>query len=176
MPFATSQGLRIFYETEGEGPPLLLHHGTFCSSQYWRIDGFVDALKADYQIILMDARGHGQSDRPHDADAYHGPNIADDVVAVIDDLELETVHFWDFSLGARVGFVLADQAADGIDSFILGGGHPYEADVSLNLGQDGRNMEAFKNAVLERIAISPGWTMSPYREITFANDFQAVDA
>jgi len=55
MAFADNNGIRIHYQTEGEGPPLLLHHGRGGSGDYWRYFGFVEELKRDYQLILMDA-------------------------------------------------------------------------------------------------------------------------
>jgi pimeloyl-ACP methyl ester carboxylesterase len=45
MPYANNQGIRIHYEVEGVGPPLVLHHGTFGSWEYWEDFGYLDALK-----------------------------------------------------------------------------------------------------------------------------------
>ena len=70
MPFATNDDVRIHYEREGSGPPLVLHHGLFQALQAWRDDGYVEALAGDYALILMDPRGHGASDKPHDPAAY----------------------------------------------------------------------------------------------------------
>ena len=70
MPYVNSQGLRIHYQVEGDGPPLVLQHGFSDSLESWYDFGYVDALKPDYTLILVDARGHGQSGKPHDPDAY----------------------------------------------------------------------------------------------------------
>jgi len=67
MPFVVNEGVRIHYETFGSGPALLMLHGTFHSSADWIDTGYVDALKADHQVILLDSRGHGQSDKPQTA-------------------------------------------------------------------------------------------------------------
>ena len=64
MPFATNQGTQIYYEVTGAGPPLLLFHGLTGSGVRWRDTGYVAGLQDHYQIILIDARGHGQSDKP----------------------------------------------------------------------------------------------------------------
>ena len=61
VPYANNQGVRIHYEVEGSGPPLILHHGSFGSGLDWREFGYTDALKQDHQLILIDARGHGAS-------------------------------------------------------------------------------------------------------------------
>jgi pimeloyl-ACP methyl ester carboxylesterase len=70
MSYADSRGIRIHYRVEGEGPPLVLQHGFTQSIDDWYEFGYVDALKRDYRLILVDARGHGQSDKPHDPNAY----------------------------------------------------------------------------------------------------------
>ncbi|MSQ15436.1 MAG: hypothetical protein EXR50_06190 [Dehalococcoidia bacterium] len=51
MPYATNQGIRIHYEVEGAGPPLVLQHGFSSSMARWYDDGYVDALKPDYQLM-----------------------------------------------------------------------------------------------------------------------------
>ena len=67
MPYTDNGGVRIHYQTEGSGPPLVLQHGFTSSIEGWYEYGYVDVLKRDYQLILIDARGHGASDKPHDA-------------------------------------------------------------------------------------------------------------
>ncbi|MFH1638888.1 MAG: alpha/beta hydrolase [Chloroflexota bacterium] len=124
MPYANSQGVRIYYEVEGKGPPLVLAHGITNNLTVWRKRGYVDALRDDFQLILFDARGHGRSDKPHEASAY-GARMADDVVAVLDSLEMTKAHYFGYSLGATTGFTLAIRNADRFNSFILGGMGPY---------------------------------------------------
>ncbi len=72
MPYADNQGIRIHYRVEGEGPPLVLQHGFSQGMQRWYRAGYVNALKHDYQLILIDARGHGSSDKPHDSARTRG--------------------------------------------------------------------------------------------------------
>ncbi len=70
MPYADHQGIRIHYQVEGEGPPLVLQHGFTQSIQDWYRAGYVDALKPAYQLILIDARGHGGSEKLYDRGLY----------------------------------------------------------------------------------------------------------
>jgi pimeloyl-ACP methyl ester carboxylesterase len=51
---------------EGNGPPIVLGHGVTDSSDVFYERGYVAALKPKYRLVLVDARGHGQSDKPHD--------------------------------------------------------------------------------------------------------------
>ena len=129
MPFATNAGVRIHYETEGSGQPLVLHHGSFGSGADWRDLAYVDALKHDNLLILMDARGHGASDKPHDPAAYDLALRASDVTSVLDDLKVERANFFGYSMGGWIGFGLAKYAPSRFRSLILGGAHPYAESV-----------------------------------------------
>jgi pimeloyl-ACP methyl ester carboxylesterase len=70
MAFANNKGIRIHYEVEGDGPPLVIQHGYSDSIETWYELGYVDALKGTHRLILVDARGHGASDKPYDTAAY----------------------------------------------------------------------------------------------------------
>jgi pimeloyl-ACP methyl ester carboxylesterase len=125
LPFAHNNGIRIHYQVEGTGPPLLMHHGSGGSGSDWRDLGYTDPLKGDYRLILIDARGAGASDKPHEAAAYDIAMRASDVTAVLDHLEVSQAHYFGYSLGGWIGFVLARYAPDRFSSLILGGAHPY---------------------------------------------------
>ena len=110
MPYADNQGIRVHYKVEGEGPPLVLQHGSTSSIQAWYQNGYVEPLKPHYQLILVDARGHGASDKPHDAVSYALPFAlplrVSDIVAVLDDLGIQKAHYWGYSMGGWIGFGL----------------------------------------------------------------------
>jgi pimeloyl-ACP methyl ester carboxylesterase len=126
MSYATSSdGVRIFYTTTGQGEPLVLSHGTTHTWESWHDLGFIDGLEDQFQLILIDSRGHGQSDKPHTAAAYDMERQADDVVAVVDDLGVDRFHLFGYSLGAVSGFHLAAQAPERIRSLVAYGGDPY---------------------------------------------------
>jgi pimeloyl-ACP methyl ester carboxylesterase len=59
MPYTTHQSIRIHYQVEGEGPPLVMQHGFTDSIETWYELGYLEALKHDYRLILVDARGMG---------------------------------------------------------------------------------------------------------------------
>jgi pimeloyl-ACP methyl ester carboxylesterase len=124
MAYATNpdDGVRVFYEAVGHGTPLVLLHGSATSSLLWRALGYVDALKARYRVVVLDARGHGRSDKPRDEDAYAIERIAADVVAVLDDDGLERVHYAGYSLGGRVALALGFAAPERFRSLVIGAG------------------------------------------------------
>ena len=111
MPYANNDGVRIHYKIEGEGPTLILQHGYTMNLERWYQVGYVDALKSHYQLILIDLRGHGASDKPHDRAAYTWPVEVMDVLAVIDDLNISQTMFWGYSRGGGIGFAECGQRA-----------------------------------------------------------------
>jgi pimeloyl-ACP methyl ester carboxylesterase len=126
MAFVNNQGVRIHYEVEGEGPPLVLQHGFSDSLQTWYELGYVDGLKSDYRLILVDARGHGASDKPHEPGAYKPESNAADVVAVLTDLGISRAHFFGYSMGGWIAFAMAQYAAEHAHALIIGGANPHQ--------------------------------------------------
>lgn len=128
MPFANNQGIRIHYEVEGQGPPLVLQYGQYFPQEVWYELNYVEALKNDSQLILVDARGQGDSDKPHDPEAYQIELMVKDIISVLDELGLEKAHYMGYSSGGYLGFALAKYAPERCSSFILGGTAPYPDD------------------------------------------------
>ena len=132
MPYANNQGVRIYYEVEGEGPPLVLMYGIINSVDIWRHFGYVEPLRNDYRLILIDTRGHGASDKPHDPEAYRLPLLAADVVAVLDDLDISKAHYLGYSMGGFIGYGIAKYAPERFHSLIIGGARlPWKRDREL---------------------------------------------
>ena len=97
MPFLERDGVRIFYEAAGKGPPVLLSHGYSATSRMWR--GQVEALAPRYRIITWDMRGHGQSDSPDDPALYSEAATVGDMAAILDALGIDTAVIGGLSLG-----------------------------------------------------------------------------
>jgi pimeloyl-ACP methyl ester carboxylesterase len=127
VPIATNNGVRINYEVIGEGAPLVLFHGLTGSGARWHDTGIAMGLAADYRLILIDARGHGESDKPHLPEDYGGAIHAVDVLAVLDELNLESAHFWGHSLGGNVALSLARMAPERMLRLIITGYSPFPA-------------------------------------------------
>ena len=176
MPYAHNQGIRIYYEVEGEGPPLVLLHGLSGSFEQWHQAGYVEALKSDNQLILIDARGHGASDKPHDPEAYKMALRVSDVIAVLDDLNINKAHYLGYSMGGWIGWGIAKYAPERFHSLIIGGADPYERDPEepnfwLELFKKG--MDAYL-AALEPM-FGKRWTPEG-KAMALANDLEALIA
>jgi len=175
MSYATNQGTRIHYRVEGSGPPLILQHGLFWSLEGWERWGYVGALSR-FQLILVDARGHGESEKPHDSAAYSLAHHVADIVAVLDDLGIPSAHYWGFSMGGWIGFGLAVLAPERIEALILGAAHPYERMLPEARRLDGSDPELFLERFFQRQNLIRE-EMEPLKLQEFLNnDFQAIAA
>jgi pimeloyl-ACP methyl ester carboxylesterase len=81
MPLLNRDGVGIYYESHGQGPPVLLSHGYSATCRMW--DGQIAALRDRYRVIVWDMRGHGQSDVPSDPAAYSESATVGDMLAVL---------------------------------------------------------------------------------------------
>ncbi|AND86566.1 MULTISPECIES: alpha/beta fold hydrolase [Bradyrhizobium] len=97
MPKIDRDGVGIYYEVHGDGPPLLLTHGYSSTSAMWREQ--VDALAKDHKLVLWDMRGHGQSDYPDDPKAYSEALTVGDMAAILDAVGSKRAVIGGLSLG-----------------------------------------------------------------------------
>jgi pimeloyl-ACP methyl ester carboxylesterase len=173
MPQVNNQGVRIHYQLEGEGPPLVLQHGSHDCIESWYELGYVHALKAAYQLILIDARGHGASDKPHNPNAYGLPWMVDDIRAVLDALHLPTAHFWGYSMGGYIGFGLAKYLPARCSSLIIGGQNPAARSFALRRQQVQRGIEQGIEAFVASMEETAGSLWPGYIARLHATDLEA---
>ena len=179
MPRVDNKGISIHYRVEGNGPPLVLGHGITDSSEVFYERGYVAALKPKYRLVLIDARGHGQSDKPHDPPSYAPEKFASDIVAVLDDLGMKTATYWGYSMGGRMGFALARHALDRVACFVIGGAAASGASAySTKPGKKEDPMiTAFCAGPTEVIKLwGEEWVTPPLRERLLTNDPAALIA
>jgi len=82
MATINRNGVKIHYETYGQGPAVLLTHGYSATSEMW--EGQIDVLSRHHMLILWDMRGHGQSDSPEDPTAYSEEETVEDMESILD--------------------------------------------------------------------------------------------
>ena len=116
-----SNGVKIYYTVEGQGQPVVLIHGAFSSADMnWRLPGTIKALAAHYQVIALDARGHGHSDKPAREEDY-GVEMAEDVIRLLDHLKIEKAHIVGYSMGGMIAMKVVTKHPDRARSLTLGG-------------------------------------------------------
>lgn len=175
MPFVYHAGVEIHYQIKGEGPPLVLLHGFTSNLELWNLLGYVDALSAHFQLILIDCRGHGKSGKPYTAAAYSLEMRVGDVLAVLDHLSVAKAHIYGYSMGGWIGFGLAAFAPQRVSSLVAVGAYCLDDQSWTTFrGVDGRDVEAFFTA-LESVLQE---TLSPAARtwIQQGNDLQALSA
>lgn len=119
----SADGLAIAYEVLGEGPPIVLIHG-FAAHRgiTWRSTGWYDSLtRAGRQVIALDCRGHGGSDKPRDPTAYDDRLMLGDVLAVLDALEVPCADVMGYSMGGYMTVNLMHEAPERVRRAIVAG-------------------------------------------------------
>lgn len=141
MPVFQEQDIKIFYESYGEGTPLMLLHAGWGAA----VNGFewqIDAFSGEYRIIIPHRRGYGPSSRVQMLEAGYHLQAAHDMLAVMDHAGVQCAHLWGHSDGAVVGAWMAILAPERIRSLVFEGGH-------LLARKEGERGRAFMQRVRE---------------------------
>jgi len=115
MPKLTVNNIQLYYEEQGAGEPLLLLHGLGSSTRDWELQ--VEAFTANYHVITVDARGHGQSDKP--PGPYSVSMFAADTAVLMQKLDIEAAHIVGLSMGGMSAFQLAVDAPELVKSLVI---------------------------------------------------------
>ena len=122
MPFVRRGDIRIWWESHGSGPPVILVHGyTSNLRTHWKASGWIDALAASHRVLATDVRGHGRSDKPTDASEYERAVLARDVVAVLNAAGVERAAIFGYSMGAIISVEALLQHPERFTRAVLGG-------------------------------------------------------
>jgi pimeloyl-ACP methyl ester carboxylesterase len=117
VPKLPVAGTEVYYERRGSGDPLLLIQGLGGNSAHWG-EPFLTALESDFELILFDNRGAGQSGSP--SDEFTIADLAADTLALLDALEIERAHVLGISMGGMVAQELALRAPGRTMTLTLG--------------------------------------------------------
>jgi pimeloyl-ACP methyl ester carboxylesterase len=115
MPHVEANGVRLYYETHGDGPPLVLIEGIGYASWMWAWQ--VDALAAHHRLVLYDNRGVGRSVAP--PSPYTVQELAGDMAALLDALGLERAHLLGVSAGGFIAQQFALSFPERVDRLVL---------------------------------------------------------
>ncbi|GJE58735.1 alpha/beta fold hydrolase [Methylobacterium trifolii] len=173
-----SDGVRIAYvdvpAVGGTGDPVLLIHG-FASNHAvnWVNTQWVRALtQAGYRTIALDNRGHGESEKLYDPEAYSSEAMAGDALALLDHLGIGRADVMGYSMGARITAFLALDHPGRVRSALIGG-------LGLHL-VEGRGLPAGIAEALEAPAGTPAPNPTAAAFRTFAeqtrSDLRALAA
>jgi len=117
----SSAGVKIHYVVKGKGEPVILIHGLDSSAAMnWGVPGIIAELAKHYEVIALDCRGHGQSDKPTAEGAY-GINMVEDVVRLMDHRHIARARVVGYSMGGMIAMKLAVTHPDRVSLMVLGG-------------------------------------------------------
>lgn len=113
--FVASDGVKIHFLEAGQGSPVVLIHGyTGTAEGNWFSNGVAESLAKNHRVVAIDCRGHGKSEKPHDP-AKYGPQMAKDVLELMDHLKIDKAHVHGYSMG---GFIVTQLLAMAPGRFI----------------------------------------------------------
>jgi pimeloyl-ACP methyl ester carboxylesterase len=160
MPLLHLQDIHVYYETHGQGEPVLFIHGLGSSARDWERQ--IDAFASRYRVILYDLRGHGRSDHP--SGPYSMAQLADDAALLLDALAAAPAHVIGLSLGGMIAYQLAVSGPDCLRSLTVTSSAPEVVARSprqrLALGLRLWMIHALPIALLNRVL---AWYMFPER-------------
>ncbi len=115
MPTIQVNDIELYYEIHGAGEPLLLLHGLGSSSQDWEMQ--IGFFAQNYQVIAIDERGHGKSDKP--PGPYSIPLFAEDTAKLLQALRISSAHILGISLGGMIALQLGVSHPEVVKSLII---------------------------------------------------------
>ncbi len=159
MPKATANGIEIYYETHGQGQPLVLISGIGYTSWQWH--QMIPLLAGHFQVITFDNRGVGQTDKPEGP--YTAHMLAADTVGLLDALGIDKAIIMGHSMGGFIAQAMALEFPHKVEKLILcstnfGGPHhvpvtPEAIKVLTDVSSD--PVIRFRNGLY--ISTAPGW-------------------
>src|SRR3990172_3347340 len=144
--FVNANGIKIYYESVGNGKSLIFLHGAMGTSQVW--EPYIPILSNDFNIILPDLRGHGKTENPSKKIDLH--LMADDIAALIDPLKLDKPFLCGWSGGGDIGLDIAMRYPYYVGRLIVGGVTLRVTETALaslkGMGVDGPGQINFEQA------------------------------
>jgi pimeloyl-ACP methyl ester carboxylesterase len=113
--FVEAGDIRLHAVTGGDGPPLLLIHGWPQTWYAWRM--VMPALARDFEVIAVDQRGIGLSDKPEDG--YDTGTLADDLIALMDALGHQRFAVYGTDTGMPIAYALAADHPDRVERLVM---------------------------------------------------------
>ena len=117
MAYLDRGGVRIYYESTGSGPAVLLTHGFAASARMFASN--VDALAKDHTVVTWDLRGHGRSDYPDDQSAYSAALTIEDMAALLETVGADRGVLMGHSLGGYLSLEFHVRFAERVAGLVL---------------------------------------------------------
>ena len=116
------RGIEMAYDDVGSGPAVVLLHGYPFNRSMWREQ--VEALSADYRVITPDLRGHGETSLGSSSEPATMDLMAQDVAALLDELEIKRIVLGGLSMGGYVAFAFYRRFQSRVRALLLADTRP----------------------------------------------------
>ncbi len=116
MPYAQVGDIKLHYEVHGDGPPIVLIPGLGADTRLF--SNVVPLLATLHQVLVLDPRGGGQSDKPTGRCSIE--QMADDVAGLFATLGIASADVMGYSMGGKIALQLAASHPELVDHLILG--------------------------------------------------------
>jgi pimeloyl-ACP methyl ester carboxylesterase len=124
MPFSRANGVDIWYEVAGDGPPMVLVHANPFDNTLWMYQ--IPHFSTWFRVISIDIRGYGRSVKA--TTPFTLKDMCDDVIGVMEDAGVERAILGGCSVGSSISILLALDHPDRFDAVILVGGNSGASD------------------------------------------------
>ena len=153
MPYSNRNGLNIWYETAGEGPPIILAHANPFDHRLWMYQSA--RWSAFHRIITVDIRGYGRSDKP--TTPFTLQDMADDIIGVMDDLGVARAVIGGCSVGSGIALVIGlDHPARASALVLVGGASRPSGNVAARIEGYAGDVAKYQHQHL-RACTAPGF-------------------
>ncbi len=116
MPFCETRGARIHFQVRGEGEPLLVLNGWSASGLIWP-ERWLEHLARSFRLVIVCNRGTGYSDAV--SEQFTMVDLADDALAVLDDLGVSTAHVFGMSMGGMIAQTIVVEQPERVRGLVL---------------------------------------------------------
>ncbi len=161
--YASTNGINTYYEVHGTGPALVLVEGLGVATWLWEKQ--VEAFARHFTTIIYDLRGSGNSDKP--TEDYSVSLFAQDLEALLSELNVEKAHVLGVSLGGFIAQHYAANYPDRVDKLVL-----------VSTAPGGEHQIPMSEEVVEQLLVATKGDQQLIREkmgLAFSNDFRATE-
>jgi len=154
MPFASNRGVKIYYESYGDGPPMVLVHANPFDHRLFTYQ--IASLAPYFRLVAMDIRGYGRSDKPETPFSLN--DMADDVRAVCAHEKIARAIFMGVSVGSGMSLLIGLDRPQLCDAIILvGGSSKGGADIAGRVaGYTSADLRGYQRSHIREL-VAPGF-------------------
>ena len=154
MPYASNRGVRIYYETCGGGPPMVLVHANPFDHRLFTYQ--TASFAPHFRLVALDIRGYGRSDKPETPFTLN--DMADDVLAVCAQEGIARATFMGVSVGSGIALLIGLDRPQMCDAVILvGGSSKGGANIAERVaGYTSGELRAYQRAHIREL-VAPGF-------------------